>query len=157
LVDRGRHALRGIAVGVAALDHVTDPLRLREPALDEGQARHPLGVHDCVDGSALGVTADDDVLNVEDLDRVLDCGGGAPREAEARDDVAYVSDDEQLTRRGRGDEVRYDAGVAAGDEEGLGALARGGELLEELAMRGEVSLLKRMNPMCELLVHARGE
>ena len=72
---------------------------------------------------AVGMAADDDVFDAEDGDRVFDAPFlSAARRAVGRDDVAGIAKDEQLAGLGLGDEIRVDAGVGAGDEQGEGIL-----------------------------------
>ena len=106
----------GLAVGEGAFD-------VAEPAAGLGEVFEAFAVESGLEGSAVGVTAEDGVLYFEDFDGVLDGGGDAiDFGAGDGDDVAGVAGDEEVAGLGLEDEVGNDAGVRAGDEQPLGVL-----------------------------------
>jgi hypothetical protein len=103
---------------------VAEPARGERQAGDFAAGREVRGIgQDGLDGSAIGVAADDDVLDVEDFDRILDGGGDSARHgAVRRDDVARGAAQEHVSGLSLKDESGYDAGIGAGDEEDIGLL-----------------------------------
>src|SRR5579864_2450153 len=110
-------------------------------------------VEDRLDGAAVRVTAHDDVAHSEDLHSVFDGRRDAPHDSPGHgwDDVAHVTNDEELARRGGRDEVRHDARVAAGDKKGFGALPALRQPFEESPVRCEEVRLKMVDAGFELL------
>lgn len=153
LLNRGGYPPFDVKVTIALVDELGDSRRFGEPAGDERQPRHPLRVENRLDRPAVRVAADDDVAHVQHLDGVFDRRRYTAQHAsvERRDDVAHVSHDEELTGRGRRDEIGNDARVTARDEERLRALSRLGQLLEKTAIRGEIVRPEVVNPCRELL------
>ena len=73
------------------------------------------------------MTADDDVLNLERGDGVLDDGADTAEHLSiGRDHVADIAGDKDFARAGLGDGLGVDAGVGAGDQEGVRALGLAG-------------------------------
>jgi hypothetical protein len=136
--------------GVALLDDVAYSRRLPEPPPDVRQLVDARRVEHRLHRAAVGVPADDDVLDLEHAHRVLDRRGRAAGQP-GRHDVADVAHDEELARRCVGEEVRHHARVRAGDEQRLGPLPFVREPLEELAVAREVVLLELVNAVDELL------
>lgn len=96
-----------------------------EPVGDGGEFFDRFGGEDALHGAAIGVAADDDVGDLEDGDGVFDGGRDAAHGGFVVDGgyVAGVAFDEEFAWAGVGDEVGDDAGVRAGDHEGVGLLA----------------------------------
>lgn len=127
--------VEGLLVAECALD-------VLEPAAGFGELGGVGAVEGGFECSAVGVAADDGVLNVEDFYGVLDGGGGAVDICSGDgDDVAGVAADEEVSGAGLEDEIGDDAGVRAGDEEVLGGLAVG-EQVELRLLAGEDVLVK---------------
>ena len=71
-------------------------------------------------GAAVGVAADNDVLDLERGDGVLDDGGDAAEHfAVGGNHVADVARDEDFAGAGLGEGLGIDAGVGAGDDQGV--------------------------------------
>lgn len=94
--------------------HQTDA---SQPVVDQAMAEIFQGR---ADAAAAVVAADDDVLHLEDIDRILQ--DGQHIEIRFRDDVGDVAMHENLSRRQTGDLVGGHATVRAADPEILGAL-----------------------------------
>ena len=95
---------------------------------------------DGFDGAAVGVTANDDVADVEDFDGVFDSGGNAAWHlALRRNDVAHGAAEEHVAGLGLEDQVGNDARVGAGDEEDVGLLAVGEKVKLILPLREDVA------------------
>ena len=107
------------------------------------------GSIDRLHGAAVGVAAHDDVRHREGLHRVLDGAGLARRDARRRHDVAGVAQDEQVAGKRLRDQVRVDARVRAGDEEGFRLLPLH-EPPEEVALRAEHAALEAMDALDEV-------
>jgi hypothetical protein len=120
----------GLAMGEGSLDVV-------QPAAGFGQILEALAVEGGFEGSAVGVAAEDDVLDLEDVYGVLD-GGRDAVDVAGRDgnDVADAAADEEVAGFGLEDQVGENAGVRAGDEEPLGGLGLG-EQVKMVALEGE--------------------
>ena len=127
--------------GVERLAVREGALDVLEPAAGFGQVFEALAIDGRFERAAVGVAADDGVLYVQDLDGVLD-GGGGPIDVVAGDgyDVAGVAADEEVAGAGLEDEVGDDAGVRAGDEEPLGSLNFGEQVELGLFLRKDVAV-----------------
>ena len=101
------------------------------------------------------MAADDDLADGELLDGKLDgCADAAVRVVASRDAVRDVADDEELTRRGVGQELGDDPRIRATDEQGGRSLAVLGEPFEECPLRGDVFLSESAVPGQQLVDHA---
>jgi hypothetical protein len=128
-----------LAVGEGSLDVV-------EPLAGFGKFFQALAVDGGLERAAVGVTAEDGVLDLEDFDGVLDRGGDAVYVGFAigdGDDVAGVAGDEEVAWTGLEDEVWDYARVRARDEEILRGLAVR-EQLELVALAGEDFAVKAL-------------
>ena len=119
--------------------------RVGEPGGDVRQVAERVGVEHRLDRAALGVAADDDVLDVQRLHRVLDhrrrLGLAAARR---RHDVPQAPLREQLAGAGPGEVVRGHPRVGAGDEQIPRALPLGQLLVELVASAGRPCERNRM-------------
>src|SRR5690606_31405369 len=96
-----------------------------EPAIDVRRALRR--IVECADRAAVRVTADDDLVHLEDLDRELDRrrrAVEAPVILEGRDERAHVADMKQLAWTSACEHLRHYARVGAADEECRRLLAR---------------------------------
>ena len=126
-------------------------LDVTQPAAGFGQMIESLAIESSLHRSAVGVTADDGVLHLENLNSVLDGGRGAVDFiAGNRNDVAGVAGDEQVTWTCAKNEVGNHARVGAGDEEEFGRLALG-EQVELAAAGGEDVFQKALVAFNQLL------
>ncbi len=141
-VDKGGVEGRNIGAVDAGRKEFPGWFNVAEPLSGEGQARQVAGGagvggigQNGLDRSAIGVATDDDVVDVEDFDGVLDGGGDAAGHgAVGGDDIAGGAAEEHVAGLGLEDEVGDDAGVGAGDEEGVRLLHVGQEM--ELVLHG---------------------
>ena len=97
------------------------------------------------------MAADDDVLHLQAGHRELDAGGHPPHALKGRHEVSDVAQNEEFTRLGLGDQVRADAGIGAGDEEGFWRLVPLVQALEQLLVRAEDLGLELMDALDEFL------
>jgi len=126
--------VEGLAVGEGAFD-------VFEPAAGFGEIFQALAVDGGFERTAVGVAADDGVFDVEDFDGVLDGGGAAVNVGSGDgDDVAGVAGNEEVAGTGLKDEVGDDAGVGAGDEEPLGGLRLGEQVVLRSFLRKDVAM-----------------
>ena len=124
----------GLAVRECALD-------VLEPAAGFGQVFKAFAVDGGFERSAVGVAAYDGVLYMQDVDGVLDGGGGAiDIVAGDGNDVAGVAADEEVAGAGLENEVGDDAGIRTGDEEILRRLRLGEEMVLRLLVREYVAM-----------------
>ena len=88
----------------------------------------PVSLGEGADGAAFRVPADNDFGDRQVGEPELDgCGLGAVRGARflvGRNEVADVTDDEQIAGLGGGEQVRHHTAVGAGDKQRIGALAQ---------------------------------
>ncbi len=107
-----------------------------------------------VNGAALGVAADDDVVHAQIIHGKFDGGGGGvgiAGGAGGRNDVADVFDDKQIAGFAVGDELGEDAGIRAGDEKGVGVLPGLRELAKKFPVISELFVPEFMDAFDELL------
>jgi hypothetical protein len=101
-----------------------------QPARNSRHMVQALACRDCRHGTAVGVTADDDIGDAKAGDRVLNTGRDASRlHPVGRHDVSGIADDEQFARFLLCQQFRYDATVRAGNEQGARVLD-GDQMLE---------------------------
>src|SRR5690606_21189450 len=120
----GEHAKR-IAVVMPAifLHHDLGYLRMLQPGPHGGHATQLFRIEHCLHGAAVGMTADDDVLDAQGNHRVLDGSGYTAEHLPVGGyDVADVAGHEQITGGTLGNEFGHHPGVCAGDEHRLGGL-----------------------------------
>lgn len=142
LAAQGRVELMEAADGLISIE---------EPAGDGGDIPGPIGIQEGTYGSAIGVAANDDFGDLKDGGGVFDAGGDADEViAVDGDDVAGIPFDEEFAGGGGGDEAGDDAGIGAGEEEGLGGLAFG-EAAEEGLFGGEDMIAKVADTVAELM------
>ena len=116
--------------------------------LEPGLQRHGFLGHTFVggaNGAAMAVAADDDALHMQRQHCVLNRGHGAVQAMRAvigRNESAHVAHDEQLARAGASQQIGHHARVRAADEQRLGVLALGHQVLKALLVQGKVIGLK---------------
>ena len=104
------------------------------------------------DRAALGMAADDDIVDPQGFHGEFNRGGGGIRialRAGGRDDVADVFDHEQIARFALGDEFREHARIGAGDEQGVRILSFLRQLAEELAIIAKLVLAESVDAFDE--------
>ncbi len=98
-------------------------------------------LHQGMDAAALGVTHDDDVLDLKVAHGEFHSGAGAVIIVVGlvgRDEVRHVPHDEQLARTDAEFQRRINARIRAGDHHGLGLLTLGHEIFDRLLVLAEV-------------------
>lgn len=122
-----------------------------QPLGSIGKFGEHLGFEQAFHRPALGMAADDDVLDVERADGELDRRRFAAIARAVRGNhVARIAENKQIAWRGLRDQIRIDARIAASDEHRVRRLA-GAEPLEEVALFFENLRAKMMDPGDELL------
>src|SRR5437879_4921529 len=119
LFDRGRQQSIPVQMAVVVSDYTEGLLGVGEPRRNRRERRNQLGLQQPLHGSAVGVPADNDVLDTEygngELDgRRLSAAGGTLR----RYNVPGVAEDEQVAGLGSSQQVWINAGVRASDKQG---------------------------------------
>lgn len=112
--------------------------------LEPGRERHRLGgcaVVGGADRAAVAVATDHDALHLQAEHGELDRGHGAVQTVRlviGRHQRADVAHKEELARSGAGEQVGHEARVGTADEQRLGVLALGHQVLEALLVAREV-------------------
>src|SRR5690554_1472773 len=123
-------------VAAVLLHHYLGHLRVLQPGPYRRHVAQLLGVEYRLHRAAVGVPADDDVLDPQRHHRIFDGGGDTTEHlAIGRYHVTHVAGNEQITRRALGDEFRYHAGVGTGNEHRFWGLLEG-QLVEQLLLVG---------------------
>src|SRR5438105_981829 len=138
-------------MAVVVSDDTERLLGVGEPRRDRRERGELPGLQQSLHGSAVGVAADNDVLDAEcgngELDgRRLSAAGGTVR----RYNVPGVAEDKQVAWLGSSEQVWINAGVRASDKQGFGILALR-QLLKQSLERAETLLLKLVNALDQLL------
>ena len=124
----------GLAVSEGSFDVV-------QPATRLGEVLEALAVEGGLEGAAVGVAAEDDVLYLQGFYGVFDGGGDAVDFVAAYGDyIANAAGEEEVAGAGLEDEVGDDAGVRTGDEQPLGGLHLGEQVELGFLVREDVAV-----------------
>ena len=116
-----------------------------QPFTHERQSPKRLGIKNPLHGAAVGVTADDNVLDFQFGHGILDRRRfSVVADAVGRHHVADVANDEQLTRFRVGNEIRIDPRIGTDDQKGNRLLPLH-QALEQVELGGKFMLLKVMD------------
>ncbi len=133
--------------GAILLNHVARHIRMFHPGRYRRHVLHPIRMLQGFHRTAIGVSTDDDVTDLEHLHCVLD---GSHHTAHVlrvrRHDVADVAIDKQLARLGGKNHLGHHARVGAGDEHGAGTLALS-ELAKQRALAREDFVAKLLKSL----------
>ena len=111
-----------------------------QPAAGFGEVCKAFAVKGGFERSTVGVAAEDDVLYLQDFYGIFDGGRDAVYVIAADgNDVADAAGEEEISGAGLEDQVGDDAGVRAGDEEPLGGLHLGEEMVLGSLLREDVA------------------
>jgi hypothetical protein len=137
--ERAKHLARALLLMLAGLafEDLQGGVAMLEPGIHGRHRLVTMAAEDGLHGPAVGVAADDNVLDVKGEDGVFDRSRNpSVNLTVGGDNVAGVPADKEIARIALEDHVRNDAGVGAGNEEG-GRVLLGGQVLEEAGTLGE--------------------
>ena len=149
LLDADRYQFLALESSVILLHHSPGACGMAQPtAHGRHVCRHRL-VHQPLHGTAMRMTTHDDVPDAQPRHRQLNRGRfAARRRSVRRNEVAGVTQNEQLAGLRLRDEIRIDTRIGAGNEQRVGRLTAR-ETFEQLALRGEERRLKVMKAIVE--------
>ncbi|OMP13543.1 hypothetical protein COLO4_01457 [Corchorus olitorius] len=156
LAGQDLHALVLGAALAVVLDHGAGHFGVAQPGLDRRHLLQRLRVEYRTHRTAIGVTADDDVVHAQGHDRVLDRRRDAAVHLPVgRNHVAHVAGHEQVAGRTLGNQFGNDPRVGAGNEHGTRLLRRG-QFLEQLFLFREDFVMETQKAINDMFQSAIG-